>query len=250
MDQISDQIVNDIERQRDELGRDLDELQSKVRVATDWKAQFEKHPYYFLGAAFGGGLLVSALAAGRSSREYYSSGSYSESSPSYSYSEPGPASSSYESSYDDGFSRPSSRTSSSGASGSAYQKHRAMNTLDTIKGALIAFAAAKAKEMLADMLPGFDRHYEETQRHVGRQTGLSSETDASSMSSPSATHGSGTSSGSSTYGGPASQGKPTTGGSYGSGTAPVSGGSFQSPGASPWSAGGSHVRPSDSSKTP
>lgn len=247
MDQSSDQIVNDIERQRDELGRDLDELQSRVKGATDWRAQFEKHPYYFIGAAFGGGLLLSSLTGGRSSREYYSSGSYSEPAPSYSYSEPGSSSSSYESAYEAGFSRPSSY-SSPATGATAYEKHRAMHTLDTIKGALIAFAAAKAKEVLAEMLPGFDRHLEDTQKHSGRQAGMSSEMDASSMSSPSATHGSGTSSGSSTYGGPASQGKPTTGGSYGSGTAPVSGGSFQSPGTSPWSSGGADLKPSESSK--
>lgn len=247
MDQNSDQIVNEIERQRDELGRDLDELQSKVRGATDWKAQFEKHPYYFIGAAFGGGLLLSSIAGGRSSRDDYSSASYPEPRASYSYSEPGPSSSSYESSYESGFSRPSS-SSGHATGGTAYQKHRAMHTLDSIKGALIAFAATKAKDMLAEMLPGFDRHLEETQKYSGRQGGMSSEADSSSMSSPSATHGSGTSSGSSTYGGPTSQGKPTTGGSYGSGAAPVSGGSFQSPGASPWSGSGADIKPSESSK--
>lgn len=148
MDQNSDQIVNDIERQRDELGRDLDELQLKVKGATDWKAQFEKHPYYFIGAAFGGGLLLSSMTGGRSSKEYYSSGSYAEPSPSYSYSEPGSSSSSYESSYEAGFSRPAPSVGHA-TGGTAYQKHRAMHTLDAIKGALIAFAAAKAKEMPA-----------------------------------------------------------------------------------------------------
>ncbi|HYZ85952.1 MAG TPA: DUF3618 domain-containing protein, partial [Bryobacteraceae bacterium] len=85
MDQNSDQIVEQIDRQREELGRDLDELGSRVRRTTDWKAQFDRHPYMFLGAAFGGGLLLSSMVSG-GSKTSVNTGVMPY--PSYPYSEP------------------------------------------------------------------------------------------------------------------------------------------------------------------
>jgi hypothetical protein len=233
MDQNSDQIVEHIERQRDELGRDLDELQTRVKRTTDWRSHYETHPFYFLGAAFGGGLLLSSMT-GRSPRHY----KYSEPSSSYQGDE---TDYSYKRSYSTGGS------SSLGSSASAYsesprtqyQKQRAMETLDVVKGALISFAASKAKDLLTDMLPGFDRHMEEAQRRSPDGKGFGSQMDSSSMGSPSATHGAGTPSGASTFGGPSSQGAPQSGGTY----SEPSSSSVQSPG-SPWSGSGAGTRES------
>lgn len=44
-----------------------------MRAATDWRRHYERHPWVFLGAAFAGGLLLSAALGGRrrpSHREY------------------------------------------------------------------------------------------------------------------------------------------------------------------------------------
>jgi hypothetical protein len=61
MGEGSDQIARDIERTRDELGSDLNELERRVKNATNWRKQFQQHPFTMMGVAFGGGLLLSQL---------------------------------------------------------------------------------------------------------------------------------------------------------------------------------------------
>jgi len=68
MDEKPDQIIEHIEARRDELGRNLSELEIKVRRTTDWHTYYDKNPMMILGAALGGGLLVGAVIGGRSSR--------------------------------------------------------------------------------------------------------------------------------------------------------------------------------------
>ena len=132
MDENPDQIIDHIENQRSQLGANLNELESRVRRTTDWRAHFDNNPMLMLGAALGGGLVLGAVVAGaRSSRS--NSSSYTSSRH---FSSSGEASSSY--------------------SATATQRHKASETLDNIKGALIAFATAKAKEFLNDAIPGFD----------------------------------------------------------------------------------------------
>ena len=55
-----DEIVERIDRQRDRLGENLQELETRFRDATDWRVQYSRHPWAMLGIAFGGGLLVGA----------------------------------------------------------------------------------------------------------------------------------------------------------------------------------------------
>ena len=67
MDEKPDQILNHIESQRNELGRNLGELETRVRRTTDWRTHFDRNPMLMLGAALGGGLLVGTLVGkGRS----------------------------------------------------------------------------------------------------------------------------------------------------------------------------------------
>ena len=65
MAQESDQIKEHIDRKRDEVTRDLRELEQQVKVqvkqATDWRTHYRNNPGALLGAAFGGGLLLSLL---------------------------------------------------------------------------------------------------------------------------------------------------------------------------------------------
>jgi hypothetical protein len=59
--QTSNQIEDHIERTRDELGANFQELEDKVRDAGNWRVQFHHHPMTMLGAAFGGGMLLAAM---------------------------------------------------------------------------------------------------------------------------------------------------------------------------------------------
>lgn len=158
MDEKPDKIVQHIESKRNELGRNLDELQNKVRETTDWRVQFEKHPYILMSAAMGGGMLLSSMVGGSSSRSRSSSGarrSYSMPQTS-SYYMNQPSSPSY--------SEPSStRPAYREASGAQYQRQKAWSTFENIKGALIGLAAAKAQDYLNEMLPGFREHFRETE---------------------------------------------------------------------------------------
>lgn len=61
MGQTTDQIESHIETQREGLRANLRELEDKVKSAANWRQQFQKHPGIMVAAAFGGGLLLSAL---------------------------------------------------------------------------------------------------------------------------------------------------------------------------------------------
>lgn len=120
MDENPNQIVDQIHAQREQLGEHLSELESKVQDATDWRTHYRQHPYWFVGAAFGGGLLLSGMLNGSSRR---SSNGYSRS-----YAEPSP-----------------------------YTR-RLHESISPVKAALITFGAAKLKDMLVEVLPGFRDH--------------------------------------------------------------------------------------------
>src|SRR5262245_19137352 len=124
MDERSDQILEHIESQRNQLGENLNELETRVRRTTDWRAQFDRNPMLMLSAALGGGLLIGALVSNARSRS--------------------PAS--YASSRD--FSDTSSAASVSD-SATARQRHQASETIDHMKAALIAYGTSKAKEFLS-----------------------------------------------------------------------------------------------------
>ena len=65
MGETSHQITHEIEETRARLGSNLQELEAKVKDATDWRKQFEKNPLPMLGIAFGGGFLLSRMVGGR-----------------------------------------------------------------------------------------------------------------------------------------------------------------------------------------
>jgi len=66
MDEKPDQIIDHIEAKRDELGRNLSELESRVRETTDWRTHYERNPMLVLGAALGGGILLGTIVGGGS----------------------------------------------------------------------------------------------------------------------------------------------------------------------------------------
>lgn len=61
MDARSQQIVKDLEDKRERLGQNLEELETKVRDATNWRTYFNRNPWPILAAALTGGLFLSAL---------------------------------------------------------------------------------------------------------------------------------------------------------------------------------------------
>jgi hypothetical protein len=61
MGETTDQIANVIDQTREDLKSNLEELETRVKAATDWRAQFSKHPAAMVVAALIGGVLLSAM---------------------------------------------------------------------------------------------------------------------------------------------------------------------------------------------
>ncbi len=136
MGEKSNQVERQIVAERGQLGRNLDELQSRVEEATDWRLQFQKRPMLMMGVALGGGALLAAVTSGRSrSRREY----------------------------------PERRVdiANEHSRGTELQKNKALETFDTIKGAMIGVAANTFKDLLAQLVPGFHEQFEKTAQEKG-----------------------------------------------------------------------------------
>lgn len=64
MGQTTDQIASDIDQTRDELKSNLEELETRVKSAADWREQFDRHPGVMIAGALLGGMLLSAMLGG------------------------------------------------------------------------------------------------------------------------------------------------------------------------------------------
>lgn len=125
MGQTSDQIENQIETRREDLRSNLEELEDKVKSATDWRQQFRNNTGTLLVVAFGGGLLLAGITRRGGRRDYRGS--------------PGTLAERIE--------RAPRRTSP------RLQELR--QTWDHIQSALIGVAASKVKDTLGEFIPGF-----------------------------------------------------------------------------------------------
>ncbi len=65
LEQESDRIERHIEQTREKLGRNLNELETRVRTTLDWRGRYERNPWAVLGIAFGAGAALTAATAGR-----------------------------------------------------------------------------------------------------------------------------------------------------------------------------------------
>lgn len=135
MGETTHQIEEHIENTREDLGSNFQELEHKVKSVTDWNQHFQKNPMTMLGVAFGGGILLASMLGGRRSR------------------------------------RRESRLSSheAGAEPHAatdHQKHKALETWDSIKGALVGVAATRFKDFVGEVVPGFHEQYQKTEEKV------------------------------------------------------------------------------------
>ena len=121
----SDQIEKHIASTRSELGSNLQELEDKVKQATDWKTHFDRNPMMIMGLALGGGVLLGTVMG--------SNGRGVQTSP---------------------------RTPRPNGWG-----QRPSNEMwDTLKGALIGLAGSKVRTMLDEVLPGFNEQYQQMVR--------------------------------------------------------------------------------------
>jgi len=136
MGQRTDQIENQIENKREDLKSNLQELETRVKTATDWRHYFAEHTGTMIAAAFGGGVLLATMVGGRSNRASLSQAGGS--------SEPA---------------RPW-RTGT---------KHEVLENVDSIKSALVGAAATKFKGILGEVVPGFKEHLAKAEAERGRE---------------------------------------------------------------------------------
>ena len=136
MGQRTDQIENQIETKREDLKSNLQELETRVKAATDWRHYFAEHTGTMIAAAFGGGVLLAAMLGGRSNRaSLVQAGGSLESA------------------------RPWTRGT----------KHEVLENLDSIKSALVGAAAAKFMGILGEVVPGFTEHLAKAEADRGRE---------------------------------------------------------------------------------
>ena len=67
MGQTTDQITSEIDHSREQLKSNLQELETRVKSAADWRTQFQRHPGRMVAAALVGGVLLSSILGARSS---------------------------------------------------------------------------------------------------------------------------------------------------------------------------------------
>jgi len=136
MGQRTDQIENQIENKREDLKSNLQELETRVKTATDWRHYFAEHTGTMIAAAFGGGVLLATMVGGRSNRA--------------SLNQPG------------GSSEPA-RPFRTGT------RHEVLENVDSIKSALVGAAVTRFKGILGEIIPGFKEHLAKAEADRGRE---------------------------------------------------------------------------------
>ena len=136
MGESTSQIERDIVAERNELGRNLQLLESKAKSLADWRTYYRSHPFAMMALALGGGALLGVLTSGRPRRS--SSGDQF-------------------STVRDG--EPDYPTTSRFSSSAAQIRRQFGDTWDHIAEALIGVAAAKAIDFVSEKVPGFREQF-------------------------------------------------------------------------------------------
>jgi len=125
----TEQIEREIVAERHELGRNLNELETKAQQLGDWRTHYRNNPKVAIGIAVAGGLVLGAMASrGRSSRLRHSPGAIAL--------QP----------------RPQSRLS-----------RQIEDTWLTVSDALLGVAAAKVMAVVSSVVPGFSEQVNRSQ---------------------------------------------------------------------------------------
>ena len=135
MDQETDRIKQHIDNERDRLGEDLQEIENRMKNATDWKAWFAGHSGFMLGTVVAWWFhLVTGRRASplrRTPAEIMSPDSGREKRPFL------------------------------GSIGSiSSPMHRISETLDNTFEALVGVVSGKFQDFIADTVPGFREQYD------------------------------------------------------------------------------------------
>lgn len=136
MGQTTEQLEHQIENKREDLKSNLQELQTRMKTATDWRHYFAEHTGTMIAAAFGGGVLLATIVGGRSSR---------------------------------------ASPSQVGASPEAAHpwrtgtRHEVLENVDSIKSALVGAAATRFKGILGEVVPGFKEQLARAEANRGRE---------------------------------------------------------------------------------
>lgn len=127
MVETSDQIERRIQRTREELSENVNELEVRVKTVLDWRAQVEQHPGTMLAVAFGGGVLLSALLpSGRVSK----------------------------------------RSSEGGWPAATNGNGKRSMSWDVLKGALVGIATARLVEFVEELIPGFKQELDKARQQL------------------------------------------------------------------------------------
>jgi hypothetical protein len=126
------EIRRHIDATRQQLGRNMGELEGRVKKVTDWRAYFDKSPMTMLAVAFAGGIVLSGVMGRTGSSR-------------------------------NGHNPLSQNGDNQSAPGVQYRKSEAADMFDTVKGAMIGWTANQFKTMLGELLPGFRQEYQRTE---------------------------------------------------------------------------------------
>jgi len=144
MDEKTDTIKRHIDSEREELGKKFDEIEYRVKSATNLKAQFNKNTGLILGAAVAGGFLLS-LAFRRSANSDSSSSGELPSRKEF-----------------------NANTPSQSERRVSKHLHHFSETLDNILDGLVGVASGKLESFVSGIVPGFQEHYDSIDRQRGR----------------------------------------------------------------------------------
>jgi len=145
VDEETNKIRQHIDSERAQLGRDLDEIEDRVKNATDLKAHFDKNTGLILGAAVAGGFLLSVA--------------FRKSSPAAGTS-----------SWDSAPREHGASTATQSRSPVPIHLQRVSETLDDIFEGLVAVVSDKLYSFVADAVPGFRTQYDAMERQRGRSS--------------------------------------------------------------------------------
>lgn len=135
MGETPHEIEQHIHVARVELGNNLNELETRIRDATNWRTYVDRKPLTMVAVAFGSGILLAGLVGSRRNR----------------YRERG---SSYENQFSSQHPRPERRRS------------EARDKLGRIAAGLAGVAADRALQFLSDLVPGFRQRYDRMDRRA------------------------------------------------------------------------------------